>query len=39
MYILISLGSSWKECARGGVVFSVSHSIEVDGALDVIKGR
>jgi len=35
----MSFGSSWNECARGGVVFSLSHSSDVDGAPEVIKDR
>ena len=37
--ILISFGSSLKEWARGGVVVSLSHSREVDGAPEVIRAR
>ena len=39
MYILIILGSSLKECSRGGVVFSPIHSRAVDGAPEVINAR
>ena len=38
-YILIILGSSLKECIRGGVVPSDNHSREVEGAPLAINER
>lgn len=39
MYILIIFGSSWNEWARGGVVLSLSHSSDVEGAPVEIRDR
>ncbi len=39
VYILIIFGSSWNEWVRGGVVFSLSHSREVEGAPELIRAR
>lgn len=36
---MIIFGSSWNEWVRGGVVFSLNHSREVEGAPELIRAR